>query len=256
MKTDYIRNILQEAGREAAEFIRNNAADFGDKKFKGRVDMVTDIDLGAEKIILNKIRQHFPGHSIVTEESDNKDTFSDYRWIIDPLDGTTNFVHSFPFVAVSIGLEYNGEMVMGIVYNPFMREYFFAEKEKGAFLNDKPIHVSGNETLKASLLSTGFPYDLSDHFERNMQLFSKIYRKTQGIRRAGSAALDLCYVACGRFDGFWEYDLNPWDVAAGSLIVSEAGGKLTNFTGGKLDIYSDEIMATNGLIHRELLENF
>jgi len=256
MITDDIRDIIQEAGREAADFIKKNADNFGDKKFKGRVDMVTDIDLGAEKIILNKIRKHFPNHSIVTEESDNKDTSSNYRWIIDPLDGTTNFVHSFPFVAVSIGLEFNGEMVLGIVFNPFIQEYFFAEKDKGAFLNDKPIRVSTNENLKSSLLSTGFPYELSDHFERNMELFSKIYRQAQGVRRAGSAALDLCYVACGRFDGYWEFDLNPWDVAAGSLIVSEAGGKLSNFSGKNLDIYADEIMATNRLIHGELLGNF
>ena len=256
MVTDKMRTVIQSAGNEAAEFILRNVNDFGAKKFKGRVDIVTETDLGAEGIILSKIRENFPNHSIITEEADNKETASDYRWIIDPLDGTTNFVHSFPFVCVSIGLEYQGEVVLGIVYNPFLKEYFFAEKGHGAFLNDQPICVSKNEKLKDSLLATGFPYELSDHFERNMQLFSKIYRQTQGIRRAGSAAMDLCYVACGRFDGFWEFDLNPWDVAAGSLIVSEAGGKLSGFSGNQLDIYSDEIMATNGLIHAELLGNF
>ena len=256
MITELMRNTIRESAQEAGDFIQENANNFGDAQFKGRVDMVTKIDLGAEKIILDKIRTNFPEHSIVTEESDNKETSSDYRWIIDPLDGTTNFVHSFPFACVSIGLEFKGDVVLGVVYNPFLKEYFFAEKDKGAFLNDQPIHVSKNDTLKKSLLATGFPYKVGDTFERNMELFSKIYRQTQGIRRAGSAALDLCYVACGRFEGYWEFDLNPWDVAAGSLIVKEAGGKLSDFSNNTLDIYGKEIMATNGLIHEELLGNF
>ncbi|MBN2282101.1 MAG: inositol monophosphatase [Candidatus Marinimicrobia bacterium] len=251
-----MRNTIQEAAHEAAVFILENARDFGDAQFKGRVDMVTKIDLGAEKIILDKIRSAFPDHSIITEESDDKETTSDYRWIIDPLDGTTNFVHAFPFVSVSIALEYQREVVMGIVNNPFMKEYFFAETGNGAFLNDQPIHVSENETLNRSLLATGFPYVVSEKFERNMALFSKIYRQTQGVRRAGSAAVDLCYVACGRLDGFWEFELNPWDVAAGSLIVKEAGGKLSDFSGNRLNIFKREILATNGLIHAELLKNF
>lgn len=256
MITHLMKNTITAAAHEAAVFIIKNANDFGKAHFKGRVDMVTKIDLGAEKIILDKIQTTFPGHSIITEESDNKDTSSDYRWIIDPLDGTTNFVHSFPFACVSIALEYKEEVVLAAVYNPFMKEYFYGEKGNGAFLNGQPIHVSENKTLPRSLLATGFPYIVSEKFERNMKLFSKIYRQTQGIRRAGSAALDLCYVACGRFDGYWEFELNPWDVAAGSLIVTEAGGQLSNFSGKNLNIYDKEIIATNGLIHEELLENF
>ncbi len=251
-----MRNTIKETAQEAGEFILANANNFGDAQFKGRVDMVTKIDLGAEKIILNKIKTNFPDHSIITEESDNKETLSDYRWIIDPLDGTTNFVHSFPFACVSIGLEYKNEIILGVVNNPFLKEYFFAEKNNGAFLNDEPIKISKNAKLKDSLLATGFPYELAENFDRNMELFNKIYRQTQGIRRAGSAAMDLCYVACGRFDGFWEFDLNPWDVAAGSLMVTEAGGILSDFSGKQLDIFSNEIMATNGLVHDELLTNF
>ncbi len=256
MKNDTIKNLLIETAQKAGGFIKSNADNYGDKHFKGRVDIVTEVDLGAEKLILQAIKKNFPNHSIVTEESNNKETPSEYRWIIDPLDGTTNFVHSFPFVCVSIGIEFKGELIYGVVYNPFLGEFFYAESGKGAYLNDKPISVSSNKTLKASLLATGFPYELSKNFERNMTLFSKIYRQTQGIRRAGSAAMDLCYVACGRFDGFWEFDLNPWDVAAGALIVKEAGGKLSNFSGNELDIYSNEIMATNQHIHQKLLNNF
>ena len=256
MITEQMRNTIKSAAKEAGEFIKENSDNFGSAQFKGRVDMVTKVDLGAEKIILDKIHENYPEHSIITEESDNIDAFSDYRWIIDPLDGTTNFVHSFPFFCVSIGLEYKGEIVMGVVFNPMLDEFFFAEKGNGAFLNDKSIHVSKNDTLNRTILATGFPYVISDKFDRNMELFSKIYRQTQGVRRAGSAAIDLCYVACGRFDGFWEFELNPWDVAAGSIIVEEAGGKITDFQGGNNFIYGREIMATNGLIHEELLGNF
>jgi myo-inositol-1(or 4)-monophosphatase len=256
MIDEKMRKVIREAGSEAAAFILENAHDFGDARFKGRVDMVTKVDLEAEKIILDKIRDNFPDHNIITEESKNKETASPYRWIIDPLDGTTNFVHSFPFVSVSIALEYNEELALGVVNNPFMKEYFFAEKGTGAYLNGEKITVSNNKKLKDTILATGFPYDLAKNFDRNMELFSKIYRKTQGIRRAGSAAIDLCYVACGRFDGFWEFALNPWDVAAGALMVQEAGGKLSDFSDKKLNIFKGEIMATNGLIHRELLSNF
>ena len=253
---DEIRKLIQEVGAKVAKYIFLNAHNIGKKKYKGRVDIVTEIDLGAEKIILDKIKHNFPNHSIMTEEADNIDHKSDYKWIIDPLDGTTNFVHTFPFVCVSIGLEYKGEIILGIVYNPFLKEYFFAEKDKGAFLNNEQIFVSENSNLKDSLLATGFPYELSENFEKNMMLFSKIYRQTQGIRRAGSAAMDLCYVGCGRFDGFWEFDLKPWDVAAGYLIVKEAGGQLSDCSGKLLNIYSNEIVATNGLIHKELVNNF
>jgi len=169
------------------------------------------------------------------------------------LDDTTNYVHGFPFFAVSIALEYRGSPLLGIVYNPFFNELFTAQKGSGAYLNERPIRVSTTSNLKHSLLVTGFPYELSDIFYQNMELFQKFYEQSQGIRRVGSAAIDLCYTACGRFDGFWEYELNPWDMAAGSLILTEAGGQLSNFKGDKFSLYGAEILASNGRIHKDML---
>ncbi|MCK4715301.1 MAG: inositol monophosphatase, partial [Candidatus Marinimicrobia bacterium] len=167
---------------------------------------------------------------------------------------TTNFIHGFPAFAVSIAIEYNSDVIIGVVYNPVRKELFSAIKSKGAFLNRKQIKVSNIKTLSESLLATGFPYELQYNFNLNMDIFREMYQKSQGVRRVGSAALDLCYTACGRFDGFWEFDLNPWDVAAGALIVSEAGGKLADFSGEDFSIYGKQVLATNGLIGSEMLE--
>lgn len=219
---------------------------------KGRVDLVTDADLAAEKFIIKAIRQQFPEHSLLAEEGSSFDNKSDYRWIIDPLDGTTNYAHNFPFYCVSIGLEYKGNMVVGAIYDPERDEMFHASKGRGAFLNGRRIHVSDENQLEKSLLATGFPYDIGTSREDNLKYFRRFAKTARGVRRAGSAALDLCYLACGRFDGFWELKLHPWDTAAAVVIVEEAGGKVTDFAGRKYSIYGKYILASNGRIHRQM----
>ncbi|MEE9443888.1 MAG: inositol monophosphatase family protein [candidate division Zixibacteria bacterium] len=220
--------------------------------YKGRVDLVTQFDLKAEKYIVGKIGKAFPRHSILAEEGGGSDNHSDYKWIIDPLDGTTNFAHGYPAFCVSIGLEVEGRMMLGAIYNPVLDELFYASKGKGAFLNRRRIHVSEERKLSHSLLATGFPYDIADTYIDNLDNFARMYKASRGIRRAGSAALDLCYLACGRFDGFWELKLHAWDTAAGIIIVSEAGGRITDLHGGQYSIYDNSILATNGKIHNQM----
>jgi len=221
---------------------------------KGRVDLVTGADLAAEKYITREISRSYPDHSILAEESSLHDNHSEFRWVVDPLDGTTNFAHRFPFYCVSIGLEYRGEMIVGAIYDPERRELFSACKGGGARLNGKNIRVSSTRSLEKALLATGFPYDIGSSREDNLKQFNRFAKVARGIRRAGSAALDLCYLACGRFDGFWELKLHPWDTAAGKIIVEEAGGKFTDFAGEKYSIYGKYMMASNGRIHRQMLE--
>jgi myo-inositol-1(or 4)-monophosphatase len=220
---------------------------------KSDIDLVTEADLQAEKIILRILRRHFPHDNIISEEAGNDGQGSKRTWLVDPLDGTTNFAHAFPFFAVSIALEVEEEIVLGIVYNPCMREYFEAVAGKGAYLNKKPLHVSKTSSLGESLLGTGFPYTIHDEPERVMELFEKMIVLAQGVRRPGSAALDLCYVAAGRFDGFWEEGLKPWDTAAGVVIVKEAGGTLTTFEGEPYNPYLKSIVAANPLIHGAMI---
>ncbi|MDP2646014.1 MAG: inositol monophosphatase family protein [Desulfobacterales bacterium] len=221
--------------------------------YKGEIDIVTDVDHKCEAAIINTIRKACPEHDILAEESlERKKSNSDYRWIIDPLDGTTNYVHNFPFFCVSVALEIKGTVQVGVVYDPIRKELFSGIKNQGAFLNGHRLSVSGEVDLKKSLIATGFPYDIETVERNNLANFVKIIKASRGIRRAGSAALDLCYVACGRLDGYWELKLKPWDMAAGQLIVKEAGGQVTNFSGGKISIYHDEILASNGLIHGSL----
>ncbi|MFH1701167.1 MAG: inositol monophosphatase family protein [Candidatus Zixiibacteriota bacterium] len=220
--------------------------------YKGRVDLVTQFDLKTEKYIVGKINRAFPRHAILAEEGGGKEYQSDYKWIIDPLDGTTNFAHGYPAFCVSIGLEVEDEMMLGAIYNPVLDELFYASKGNGAFLNRKRIHVSEERKLAHSLLATGFPYDIADTYIDNLDNFGRMYKASRGIRRAGSAALDLCYLACGRFDGFWELKLHPWDTAAGIVIVSEAGGRISDLNGGKYSIYDNSILATNGKIHKQM----
>ncbi|HEY5600372.1 MAG TPA: inositol monophosphatase family protein, partial [Candidatus Manganitrophaceae bacterium] len=200
------------------------------------------------------IHRRFPDHQIMAEEGHGSKAPSPYRWVIDPLDGTTNYAHGFPFFCVSIGLEVEGSVLLGVVYDPLRRELFVAEKGKGATLNDKPISVSQVDVLKKSLLVTGFAYDIRVHPKNNFNHFVNFSLSAQGVRRTGSAALDLCYVAAGRLDGFWELKLNPWDTAAGSLMMLEAGGKVTDLAGKPYSIYDPEILATNGKIHRQMIE--
>ena len=224
------------------------------KKKSTEIDLVTNADIESETFILNKIKTTFPQHQIIAEESNLTQGSSDYRWIIDPLDGTTNFVHNLPIFSVSIGLQYNEETVLGVVYNPAVDKCFWAEKNDGAFLNGKPIHITSTITLSNSLLVTGFPYIHDDRWEKGFDLFKDLYRRTQGIRRLGAATLDFCFVAMGRFDGFWEFGLQPWDVCAGAIILEEAGGKVSDWNDSPMPFSGQRVLATNGHIHGEMLD--
>ncbi|UCD94156.1 MAG: inositol monophosphatase [Candidatus Zixiibacteriota bacterium] len=246
--------------REFTRFARETACDAGQMllkmsrrrhriALKGRVNLVTEADLASEKFIVGAIGKRYPHHSILAEEGAARNNDSEFKWIIDPLDGTTNYTHAFPFYCVSIGLEYCGEMVAGAVYDPERDEMFSAFDKGGSFLNRRRIQVSTETRLERALLATGFPYDISSSRENNLKYFNRFARLARGVRRAGSAALDLCYLACGRFDGFWELKLHPWDTAAGTVIVQEAGGKVTDFKGRKYSIYDKYILAGNRHIH-------
>ena len=221
---------------------------------KGTIDLVTEADFQSEKTVIDIIRRYFPRDSVLSEEFGEHDRSSGRTWIIDPLDGTTNFVHGFPFFAVSIALEINGELVAGVVLNPFMTELFEAAKKTGAFLNSNPIAVSGTSNLEDSLLATGFPYDIQERADEVLNRFRKMVVVSQGIRRPGSAALDMCYVAAGRLDGFWEQGLKPWDTAAGKIIIEEAGGTLSTFRGEHYTPYQNSVVAANPFIHEAMLD--
>lgn len=220
---------------------------------KGYADVVSDIDHASEALIVGTIRARYPDHAIVAEESGRSEG-SSYVWIIDPLDGTLNYVHGFPFYCVSIGVLHHDEPLLGVVYDPLRNELFSAERGKGAYCNGRRLHVSSTPTLIKSLLTTGFPYERFSQRENNLAEFSRVLMRVQDVRRAGSAALDLCYAAAGRSDGHWELGLHPWDVAAGALLVAEAGGRLSDWQGRPWTIWNPQLVATNGLVHDELLE--
>lgn len=224
-------------------------------EYKGDADLVTIADRKSETLIRERLRSLWPSHDIMGEEEGLRDTGSEYRWYVDPLDGTTNFAHGFPVFCVSMALCHGQTMIAGLCFDPTRNELFTAERGRGAFLNDESIRVSKTERLKESLVATGFPSH-KRHKNPNIHFYHQITLRTHGVRRAGSAALDLCYVAAGRLDGFWEFNLNPWDTAAGTLIVEEAGGKVSNFAGGPFDLNSRETVASNGLIHEALLHEF
>lgn len=221
---------------------------------KGSIDLVTDADKAAEEYIVAQIKKHFPSHSIRAEEGSNVEESDEFIWFIDPIDGTTNFAHGFPYFATSLGLIKGNEAVLGVVYNPMTKEMFAAEKGRGAFLNDKRIKVSHEKKLQRSLLATGFAYDVATARRDNLKEYEETVKTTQGVRVLGAAALDLCQVAAGRIEAFWELDLQPWDIAAGSVIVTEAGGKVASCSDGQFNPQGHEVLATNGLIHDELLE--
>jgi myo-inositol-1(or 4)-monophosphatase len=220
---------------------------------KGAVDLVTQFDKHAQDLIVTDIEKHFPDHSILSEENIKKDTYGPWKWIIDPLDGTTNFAHGLPIWSISLALEYEGNIIVGVVYDPTRKELFSAHHGGEAFVNDQVIKVSKTNDLDKSLLVTGFPYDIRESADNNLDNFSKFALCSQAVRRLGSAALDLCYTACGRFDGYWEQKLSPWDQAAGSLILKRAGGRITDFKGAPFSIYGDQVLATNGLIHEQMI---
>ncbi len=242
-----------EAARIAGSYQRYRFATSLNIVHKGDKDLVTEVDKESERLIVEHLRSHFPEHNIVAEEGHYPQSDSAYRWIIDPVDGTTNYAHGFPWFCVSIGLQHAGEMVAAVIYNPIHDELFTATKGGGTFLNGRRMAVSANVPLKSSLLGTGFPYDCATDPANNFASFIAFQKAARGIRRAGAAALDLAYVAAGRLDGFWELKLKPWDVAAGTLLVLEAGGRVTTFDGSAYDVFNNRIVASNGLIHEEMI---
>ena len=249
LKTTLI-NAVKAGAAELSRFFNKS---FVVSNKEGINNLVTEADHASEKAILDVIKKEFPGHYILSEEAGEIIQDSSYKWIIDPIDGTVNFAHSIPLCCVSIAVEYNGEIVLASVYNPIMSELFFAEKGKGSTLNDKQIRVSKKQNVANACLVTGFPYTYLDVPNGPLQIFEKLIRKGIPVRRLGSAATDLCWVAAGRFDGFYEHKLQAWDSAGGYLIVEEAGGKVTDFKGNKFSPYQPHILATNGDIHDEML---
>src|SRR5919201_324435 len=244
-----------DIAREAGALLMQHFVQRVQIEYKGEVDLVTVADRASEELIIGRIRERWPDHDVMAEEGARRDSGSDYRWYVDPLDGTTNFAHGFPVFCVSIGLEYKGQMIAGAVYDPARGEMFSAEKGSGACLNQGRIEVSKTSNLPESLVATGFPSH-KRHKNPNIHFYHQITLRTHGVRRAGSAALDLASVAAGRFDGFWEFNLNSWDTAAGVLIAEEAGARVTNFAGGPFQLNSRETLATNGLIHQALQHEF
>jgi myo-inositol-1(or 4)-monophosphatase len=243
--------IAREAGSLLMEFFRQRVR----IEYKGDADLVTAADRASEKLILERVRARWPHHDVVGEEGARLETGADYKWYIDPLDGTTNFAHGFPVFCVSLGLTYRGRRHAGVLYDPTRDELFAAEAGKGAFLNGEPIEVSKTARLKESLLATGFPSH-KRHKNPNIFFYHVVTLRSHGVRRAGSAALDLANVACGRFDGFWEFNLNAWDTCAGILLVEEAGGKVSGFKGEELAVTDRDVFASNGHIHGEMLATF
>ncbi|MBI4526416.1 MAG: inositol monophosphatase [Deltaproteobacteria bacterium] len=248
-------NAAWQAAQAAGALIRQTWQETKQIDYKSAIDLVTSVDRHSEERIVQILRTRFPDHSILAEEqTDIVQNQQSYRWIIDPLDGTTNFAHAYPHFCVSIALEREGEVVLGLVYDPLREEIFRAAKEQGAVLNGKPIHTSAVTELDKALLATGFPYDRRERADLYLAYFKAYMVRCQGIRRNGSAALDLCYLACARIDGFWEFKLHAWDTAAASLIAREAGANITDLSGNDFSIWGDEILGSNGIIHSEMLE--
>lgn len=254
IELDLVKRVGMSAALKGAKILRSYFGNVEHIAKKGAIDLVTEADMNSEKAIIETIKNVFPEHSILAEESGLNTQLSQYQWIIDPLDGTTNYAHQVGLFAISIAFSIHQTIAFAIVLNPITGELFTATKENGAMLNNRRIDVSKTPTVLESLLVTGFPYTLKTMMEPLMKRFSNCLGSAQGVRRLGSAALDLCYVACGRFDGFWEQQLNPWDTAAGVLIAREAGAQVTDFSNHPFTIDQKEILATNGKIHSEMLQ--
>jgi len=246
--------VAVAAARKAGGILKENIHGTREITYKGDINLVTEMDTRSERAVVETLRASFPDHGIIAEEETTIRNASGSTWIIDPLDGTTNYAHGYPCFSVSIALEHEGNVITGVVYDPMRDELFTAQKGQGAHLNGKRIKVSTVDALIKSLLATGFPYDRKESEKNNLDYFHDLLMASQEVRRDGSAALDLCYVAMGRFDGFWELKLKPWDVAAGSLIVAEAGGRVTDLRDNTFDIFADEVLASNGIIHGQMVE--
>ena len=252
-------NFAMQTARDAGGIIASRFGRVLQVSNKGDIDLVTESDLASENLIIERIKSHYPRHAILAEESGATDGIrdtpgrSEWKWIIDPLDGTTNYAHGYPCYCVSIAVEREGKLEIGVIYDPTRDEMFAAERGQGATLNDRRIRVSAVDDLNRAMLCTGFPYNVRErpNFARD---FVKFTMSAQAVRRDGSASLDLACVACGRFDGFWEDGLNPWDIAAGVLLIEEAGGRVTDFRGARLDIYTPRVLASNGLVHGAMMD--
>lgn len=249
-------NFAIQTARDAGSLLLEKFGRITSVRKKGDINLVTEADLASEALIIERIKSYHPRHAVLAEESGEAVVTggdSKWKWIIDPLDGTTNYAHGYPCFCVTLALEHDGQIVVGVTFDPTRNEMFAAEKGSGASLNSKPIRVSAETKLSESLIVTGFPYDFKQrpHFERSLKEF---LLRSRGVRRDGSAAIDMAYVACGRFDGFWEEGLNPWDVAAGKLLIEEAGGQISYYDGSEFSIYKPPICASNGLIHDQMLE--
>lgn len=243
--------IAREAGALVTRFQERRIG----FELKGEFDLVTEADRTSEQLIVERLRRHFPTHGIVAEEGGGRDGTSEYRWYVDPLDGTTNFAHSFPVYNVTLGLERDGELIAGVVYDPTRDEMFKAERGSGAWLNNRRIRISKAARIEDSLVATGFP-SRKRHQNINVHFYYQLAMISHGVRRAGAAAIDLAYVACGRLEAFWEFGLNPWDMAAGILLVQEAGGQVSDMTGNPFSLRGPHLLADNGLIHSEMLGLF
>ncbi len=248
---DKVIQISKEAGQIIREGFGKN---FGVEYKTNSANLVTDIDKKSEQTIINFIKKEFPSHTVIAEETGRHQNISDYTWVVDPLDGTTNFTHGLPIFSVSIGVLKGDEIICGVVYDVMNDVVYSAEKGSGSFKNSDKLSVSRNSNLEESVLVTGFPYDISKNPHKAIEKFVSFLKAARAIRRLGSAAIDMCYVASGVFDGFWEVYLNSWDMAAGKLIIEEAGGLVTDFSGKKIDIFSNQILASNGRVHNSMLE--
>jgi myo-inositol-1(or 4)-monophosphatase len=246
--------FARSLAREAGSLLREKLTGHNPVYHKGDIDLVTEADQMSEELILARIASRYPEHGVLSEESAEKNERAAMRWIVDPLDGTTNFAHGFPFFCVSLALEREGTVVLGVVYDPVRDELFSACRGEGAFLNGKKLSVSSVKDLSASLLATGFPYDIRVSPDNNLNYFNALIVRAQAIRRPGAAALDLAYLAAGRLDGFWELKLKPWDTAAGCLLVAEAGGVVSDLQGGAWKLTSPGLIGSNGWIHGQMLD--
>jgi len=248
------KSFAVDLARKSGALLKDKFSQTHQIHYKGEINIVTEADKMSENLIIGEINRSFPDHGILSEESPAITGTGKLRWIIDPLDGTTNYAHGYPVFCVSIALENEGDIILGVVYDPMREDMFVAVRGEGAYLNDRKLRVSSTDNITRSLLATGFPYDIRESRENNLDYFNAMAVNVQAIRRAGAAALDLAYLAAGRFDGFWELKLKPWDTAAGVLLVEEAGGIVSDIAGAKWHLQSPSILASNGLIHKQMIK--